>query len=158
MSESPDDLPTLHSLDEVAEWMARARHLYVRWSRGPGVDLAASSSVDELTGTPLPGLSANSLDVEPWWQDRPIRLWAARRLYDYCHLPRLRGEGVRPWLLRGREAARGPDNEPLVRDVEPLAWISRKVIDEATQEIEEQPGPWGPVRRRPWREGPDPSR
>ncbi|MEV5510834.1 DUF6098 family protein [Streptomyces orinoci] len=148
-SNAPDDLPTLRSLDELAAWMTRARHLYVRWSRGPGADLSASSSTDELTGTAMPGLSANCLDVESWWENRPVRLWAARRLYDYSHLPRLRGEGVRPWLLRGHEAARGPDNEPLVCDVEPLAWISQEVIDEATREIDGQPGPWGPVRRRP---------
>ncbi|MFD0381569.1 DUF6098 family protein [Streptomyces stramineus] len=141
------DLTTLHALDEVADRITRTRRLYVRWSLGPEADLSTASSRDELTGVPLPGLSASPLDVEPWWEDRPVRLWAARRLYDYCHLPRLRGGDVRPWLLRGRENGRGPDNEPLVRDVEPLAWIDPKVIDEATREIETQPGPWGPMRR-----------
>ncbi|MEW2505921.1 DUF6098 family protein [Amycolatopsis sp. NPDC047767] len=40
-----------------------------------------------------------------------MRLWLARRLYDYEHL---RGPGVRPWVLRGLEIARGPGNEPLI--------------------------------------------
>ncbi|MEU1377414.1 DUF6098 family protein [Streptomyces triculaminicus] len=149
MTNGPGDLATLHSLEEVADRIRRERRLYVRWSLGPGVDLSATSSRDELTGVPLPGLSASPLDVESWWEDRPLRIWAARRLYDYCHLPRTRSGHVRPWLLRGRECGRGPDNEPLVNDVEPLAWIDPRVIDEATREIERQPGPWGPVRRKP---------
>lgn len=140
-------LTTLHTLDEVAERVRRQNRLYVRWSLGPETDLRDKSSRDELTGVSLPGLSANSLDVEPWWRDRPVRIWVARRLYDYCHLPRHRGGGVRPWLLRGRENGRGPDNEPLVTHVEPLAWVDDAVIDEATGVIEEQPGPWGPVER-----------
>jgi hypothetical protein len=141
-------LPTLRTLDEVADRIRRHDQLYVRWSRGPGTDLRDVSSRDELTGVPLPGLSANSLDVESWWRDRSVRVWAARRLYDYCHLPRHRGADVRPWLLRGRESGRGPDNEPLVTEVEPLAWIDPAVIEEAVRVIEEQPGPWGPVERR----------
>ncbi|WP_419249020.1 DUF6098 family protein [Streptomyces canus] len=36
---------------------------------------------DELNGVSLPGLSANLLGVEEWWQDRPVRLRVARRLY-----------------------------------------------------------------------------
>ncbi|MFJ9041760.1 DUF6098 family protein [Streptomyces sp. NPDC102406] len=140
-------LTTLHTLDDVADEVRRQKHLYVRWSLGPETDLRVGSSRDELTGVPLPGLSANSLDVEPWWQERPVRIWVARRLYDYCHLPRHRGTGVRPWLLQGRECGRGPDNEPLVREVKPLAWIAPAAIDEAMRVIEEQPGPWGPVER-----------
>ncbi|MFC9816991.1 DUF6098 family protein [Streptomyces virginiae] len=38
----------------------------------------------------MPGLSASALDVEPWWGRRPPRLWTARRLYDYAHLPEAR--------------------------------------------------------------------
>lgn len=140
-------LTTLHTLDEVADEVRRRNDLYVRWSLGPETDLRGTASRDELTGVLLPGLSANSLDVESWWQDRPVRIWVARRLYDYCHLPRHRGNGVRPWLLHGRESGRGPDNEPLVDHVEPLAWIAAAVIEEAVGVIEEQPGPWGPMER-----------
>jgi len=62
---------------------------------------------------------------------------------------------VLPWLLRGQENGRGPDNEPLVTHIEPLAWIAAGVIEEAVRVIEEQPGPWGPVDRRkqPWPPG-----
>ncbi|MFI9150240.1 DUF6098 family protein [Streptomyces sp. NPDC053367] len=141
------DLPTFTSLDELTRLVTRRRGLYVRWSRGPHVDLSDVSSRDELTGVKLPGLSASPLDIEEWWGERPVRVWVARRLYDYCHLPQVRGGPTRPWILHGAESGRGPDNEPLVTDVEPLGWIAEQVIEEATRVITEQPGPWGPLDR-----------
>jgi hypothetical protein len=74
-------------------------------------------------------------------------MWAARRLYDYRHLQEQRGEGVRPWVLRGREVGRGPDNEPIVDDVEPVAWVADDVVLEATEVIESASEEWGPLRR-----------
>ncbi|MEV7157796.1 DUF6098 family protein [Streptomyces misionensis] len=142
-----DDLPTVSTLAEAAELVARHRGLYVRWSKGPGVDLRSASSIDELTGVPMPGLSANSLDVEEWWGDRSLQLWTARRLYDYAHLPHDKGPGVRPWVLTGREIARGPDNEPLVTEVEPLCWIADEVIEAARAEVSRQEREWGTLRR-----------
>ncbi|MFF5970675.1 DUF6098 family protein [Streptomyces sp. NPDC012769] len=141
-------MATIGSLEELTELMAARRGLYVRWSLGPDVDLAGTRSRDGLTGVELPGLSANALDVEEWWGDRSLRTWAARRLYDYSHLPRVRDGRVRPWLLRGREAGRGPDNEPLVRDVRPLGWVAEEVIAQAEREIARQTGAWGPLDRR----------
>ncbi|MGW3208431.1 DUF6098 family protein [Streptomyces sp. NPDC001135] len=142
-----EDLPVLSTLAEVARLVERHRGLYVRWSRGPGTDLADVSSTDDLTGVPMPGLSASPLDVEQWWEDRPVELWVARRLYDYAHLPHDKGPGVRPWVLRGRETARGPDNEPLVTDAEPLCWIADEVIDAARTEVTRQEREWGTLRR-----------
>src|SRR5215210_3618229 len=98
------EMPTLHSLDELGEVVGDGENLYVRWSRGPRDDEDATSC-DELTGVDLPGLSANPLQVEPWWEHRPQRTWLARRLYDYRHLARQRGAGVKPWVLEGREVA-----------------------------------------------------
>ncbi|MET9774091.1 DUF6098 family protein [Streptomyces sp. NPDC006367] len=144
---APEDLPVVRTLAGLADLVARRQCLYVRWSRGPRADLARTSSTDELTGVPMPGLSANPLDVEEWWGDRPVRVWAARRLHDYAHLPHEKGPGVRPWVLTGRETGRGPDNEPLVADVRPLCWIAPGVIDEARTEVARQERPWGPLRR-----------
>lgn len=144
---SPDRLPVLRTLGELAELMARGPHLYVRWSRGPEADRELSESRDALTGIRMSGLSANPLAVEPWWRGRPVELWVARRLYDYSHLPREKGQGVRPWVLRGREEGRGPDNEPLVQDVEPVGWIDEKVIEAAETAVIDQEGRWGPMRR-----------
>src|SRR5687767_5284118 len=116
-------LPTVSTLDEIVRLLEQdGDDLYVRWSLGPDTDLdgeSAATSRDALTGIELPGMSANSLRVEDWWGERPLRLWVARRLFDYQHLRDLRGPGVRAWILHGHECSRGPDNEPLVRDVEP---------------------------------------
>jgi hypothetical protein len=147
---------TVDGLDDlVALFEAQGgRDLYVRWSKGPAADLGpgmtgVGSSRDGLTGVLLPGLSANPLQVEPWWQDRSVRLWIARRLYDYRHLRDLRGPGVRPWVLRGAEVARGPDNEPLVTCHEALAWVGDAVLKEAEQLVDEQhSGEWGSMDRR----------
>ncbi|MGW7265144.1 DUF6098 family protein [Streptomyces sp. NPDC054842] len=142
------ELRVLESLEDVTRLVTRRRDLYVRWSRGPERDLPDVTSTDELTGVKLPGLSATPLDVEDWWGRRPVHVWVARRLYDYCHLPRVKDPRTRPWVLRGTETARGPDNEPLVTDVEPLGWIADHVIDEAHDIVTRQPGDWGPLDRR----------
>jgi hypothetical protein len=54
------ELPTVQTLTELTELARQHRGLYVRWSRGPEADAAGNSS-DDLTGVPLPGLSANPL-------------------------------------------------------------------------------------------------
>jgi hypothetical protein len=154
VSARDEELPTVGSLDELVSLVERSpesHHLYVRWSRGPGVDLAeqAGSSRDSLTGVPLPGLSVNSLAMESWWRDRPMRLWVARRLYDYRHLEGLRGPGTRPWVLVGDPCGRGPDNEPLVRCRRPVAWISETALRESQELVEAQGSEeWGPLDRR----------
>ncbi|MFD0378726.1 DUF6098 family protein [Streptomyces sp. NPDC127112] len=144
-------MPQVGSLDELTGLVANRTGVYVRWSLGPAADLPSVSSRDDLTGIAMPGLSASALDVEPWWGERSLRLWVARRLYDYAHLPRTKDRRVRPWLLLGTEVGRGPDNEPLVTGVRPVGWVHQAVIDEATREIEDQPGGWGPLDRTPRR-------
>lgn len=148
------ELPTIDDLAELAAALDAAQpgELYVRWSKGPEADNAngrAQSSHDDLTGVRLPGLSANPLRVEQWWRDRPIEVWLARRLHDYQHLSDQRGPAVRPWVLIGEEHGRGPDNEPLVRCLRPVAWISDKVLEEAQRIVEAQNSDeWGPLDRR----------
>jgi hypothetical protein len=139
------ELPVVRSLDELAELVGDRPHLYLRWSRDPSRDIHEVSR-DELTGIELPGLSASPLAVEPWWRDRPVWLWAARRLYDYEHLGR-RKPGAKPWLLSGRECGRGPDNEPLVDDVRPVAWVSEEVVREARAAIDRLGAEWGSLDR-----------
>jgi hypothetical protein len=149
---------TLHNLDELAALVEESdsgQRLYVRWSKGPDEDLAGGdeneqSSRDALTGVTLPGLSANPLRVEPWWDGRSVRLWVARRLFDYRHVRQLRGPGVRPWVLAGEERGRGPDNEPLVTCERPIAWISDAALEECERVVAEQGGSggWGSLDRR----------
>jgi hypothetical protein len=149
----PDEMsgmPTIASLDGLVHLAETDRRdLFVRWSRGPDVDLRnGQSSRDGLTGARMPGLSANPLRVESWWTGS-LRLWLARRLHDYRHLADLRGPGVRPWVLAGVEIERGPDNEPLVECHAPVAWIARRLIDEAELTVNaEQSAEWGPLDRR----------
>jgi hypothetical protein len=146
----------VRTLDELADvlkqWDGAADAgdcaLFVRWSKDAERDLGQPGSKDELTGVDLPGLSANPLAVEPWWQDRPLRTWVARRLYDYRHLAELRGPGTRPWVLAGREVGRGPDNEPLVHQCRLVAAVAPEVIDEAVRLVESIPAEhWGSLRR-----------
>jgi hypothetical protein len=146
-------LAELAALAEAAGPPA-GRDLYVRWSQGPAADLAAGggeqSSRDGLTGVLMPGLSANPLQVEPWWDGRPLRVWLARRLHDYRHLRELRGPGVRAWVLAGVERGRGPDNEPLVICREPLAWVEEPALAECERVLAEHGArdDWGPLDRR----------
>jgi hypothetical protein len=152
---APVRMWTIQSLDELAELLERSRdkeELFVRWSRGPDVDMDCNGggpvSRDALTGVLMPGLSANALSVEPWWGDRSVRLWVARRLYDYRHLRDLRGPGVRPWVLAGEECGRGPDNEPLVRLRRPIAWVSEDALRQCEHALDAQQSPeWGPLHR-----------
>lgn len=144
-------LPTVTSLAELVDLVERedGHDMYVRWSAGPDADEGlAQSSRDALTGAKLPGLSASPLRLEPWW-DRSLRLWLARRLYDYRHLRDQRGPDTRPWVLRGFEVARGPDNEPLVRCERALAWVADDVLHEAEDLVSQQNAEeWGPMDRR----------
>jgi hypothetical protein len=141
---SDADLPTLHTLDDLVGLLGDRDDLYLRWSDGPERDCPGASR-DELTDVPLPGLSASPLAVEPWWGGRSRRLWAARRLYDSEHLR----QGASAWVLTGTERGRGPDNEPLVHDVVPLAWVAPSVVDEAVGVIDRLPGGWGHLDRGP---------
>jgi hypothetical protein len=147
-------LPVAGDLAELAELLrhrCKDEELYVRWSEGPSVDLGDDKrprSHDELTGVSLPGLSANSLRVEPWWGDRPVEVWLARRLYDYQHLGEQRGPGVRPWVLAGSEQGRGPDNEPLATCRRPVAWVADELLEEAERIVAAQgTEDWGPLDR-----------
>lgn len=141
------ELPTIASLDEVADLARDNPGLFVRWSEGPEADLRNHRSFDDLTRTELAGLSANSLAVEPWWNG-PEDLWIARRIYDYLHIRRRRPARVRPWIMEGEEVGRGPDNEPLVHCRQPIAWVAEEVVEESVRMIEEAGGEWGPLDRQ----------
>lgn len=138
-------METIRSLRALAQLVGDEEDLYVRWSAGPEADLTGRSR-DELTGVELPGLSVSALSIEPWWGDRPKELWVARRLYDYRHLE-YRRDYAKPWILVGRECGRGPDNEPLVVCMRPLAWVAEEVVEDAAAKVEGMSGAWGPLDR-----------
>ncbi|MEV6795283.1 DUF6098 family protein [Streptomyces sp. NPDC051320] len=58
-----------------------------------------------------------------------------------------RAGDIRPWTLYGEDVPRGPDKEPLVREVRPVGWIGLAVIDDAAREVMRQRRSWGPMRR-----------
>ncbi len=141
-----DEPGTVGSVEELARLVGDRRDLYLRWSRGPEAD-AGHRSRDALTGVELPGLSVNALAVEPWWGARSREVWVARRLYDYQHLQHRGGRRRSAWVFTGRECGRGPDNEPLIDQAEPVARVDRAVVDEARQIIETLADDWGSLAR-----------
>lgn len=118
------------SLTELERLVSEVSGVHVRYSEGPDAD-RDRHSIDTESGLELPGLSVNPLDVEPWWT-RPRRDWLSRQLCQYRHLSE-KNPKRRAWLLRGQTVARGPDNEPLLADVHPIAFLSESVMDEAEQ-------------------------
>lgn len=119
-------MPTLHRLEELIDLLEHDTRVYLRYSPGPEAD-AAHSSKDHESGLLMPGLSANPLWPPRWWT-RPAEDWVARRVCQYL---RELHEGARPWVLTGREVDFGPDNEPLLADVEPIAWVADDLLREA---------------------------
>lgn len=127
------DVPSspLRHISRLAELAAVVRAcpgLHVRYSAGPDDD-ARRFSIDAESGLELPGLSVNPLDAEEWWT-RPLEDWLARQLSQYRHLAE-RDPDRMAWILRGELCGRGPDCEPLLRDVEPVALLTDELLTEA---------------------------
>lgn len=120
------DMIMVHRIDELVELVDDLGLVYLRFSAGPVAD-AIGRSTDGASGVPLPGLSVNRLTPEPWWP-RPTREWLARQICQYTHLA---GGDRYAWVLTGAEAGRGPDGEPLVDEIVPVAVLDRTVLDEA---------------------------
>lgn len=122
---------TVYTLAELAELLATEKPLYVRYSPGPEAD-AEQPSTDHESGLRLPGIAANSLTPPRWWT-LPAQDWLARRV---CQYVREVHEGARPWVLTGREVDFGPDNEPLLDDFRPIAWLAPALLREARERYE----------------------
>jgi hypothetical protein len=128
-----ESIPTIKSLDELERLVAPDR--YLRVSSGPDED-EGSTSKDYESGLELPGLSVNPLAPEAWWT-RPLNEWLARQLCNYVHLAE-ETQDRHAWVLAGEVVARGPDNEPVVAEFRPIAWIADDVLDEAKELYEER--------------------
>ena len=127
-------LPVVDSLDELSRLIKP--DVYVRFSKGPDDDRGTTSR-DYESGLDLPGLSVNPLQPEVWWE-RPLQDWLARQICNYVHIQEDSDDERRAWVLSGDVAARGPDNEPIVADFQPLAWLSDTVIKEAKERYAER--------------------
>lgn len=117
---------TVDGLTQLAEITRLGRRVYLRYSHGPEAD-ALHPSTDHESGLRMPGLSANPLAVPRWWS-LDTRDWLARRVCQYL---REVEEGARPWILYGEPVDFGPDNEPLLVDITPIAWLSADLVAEA---------------------------
>lgn len=121
-------LRQLMHLSQLAAVVRACPGLHVRYSAGPEDD-AHRNSIDTESGLELPGLSVNPLDAEEWWT-RPLEDWLARQLSQYRHLAEKDHDRM-AWILRGEICGRGPDCEPLLRAVEPVAALSEGLLEEA---------------------------
>lgn len=120
----------LETLDELVGLVRSRPGLHVRYSAGPESD-RDGGSIDTESGLELPGLSVNPLDAEGWWT-RPLADWLARQVCQYRHLSEKNPERF-AWVLTGRQVGRGPDSEPLLADVEPVARLSDDLLGEAEE-------------------------
>lgn len=125
-----DGLPVVRDLRALAALVADPLPLYLRYSEGPGKD-ASIVSKDYESGLELPGLSATPLTPEPWWT-RPVEDWLARQVRKYASLAEEDSDRY-GWALHGRVVARGPDHEPLLDRIEPVARLTGAVMDEALE-------------------------
>lgn len=117
----------LESLDDLADTVREHGRAYVRYSEGPERD--AGGSVDTESGLTLPGLSVNPLHAEAWWT-RPFEDWLARQVCQYGELSEKNPDRF-AWVLTGVEVGRGPDCEPLLREVSPIARLDDQLLEEA---------------------------
>jgi len=128
-------LAVIGSFEDLVDLVEKEPDLYLRYSRGPEADAEAGPSRDYEADVDLPGLSVTTIGPEPWWP-RPIEDWVARRVCKYAELGAERDRY--PWLLRGRVVGYGPDHEPLVVDVEPVARIGDEALEEAQRRYQER--------------------
>jgi len=118
---------SVSSLRGLADRVLDLGRVYVRYSEGPERD--DRPSIDTESELELPGLSVNPLHAEPWWT-RPFEDWLARQICQYQQLQEKNPDRF-AWVLQGVEVGRGPDCEPLLRDVRPVAPLDASVLSEA---------------------------
>lgn len=128
------ELDSLDSLASIARLVREHPAACVRYGADPR-DQRDVGSVDTESGLRLPGLSVNPFGAEEWWS-RPLADWIARQLCQYRHLAEESDDDRRAWVLTGRQVGRGPDCEPLLDDVEVLAVLDRRALDEAEDRYE----------------------
>jgi low affinity Fe/Cu permease len=129
-----DTVPVIGSLADLVALVDSEDNLYLRYSEGPEAD-KNTSSTDFESGLQLPGLAVSVLDPQPWWS-RPLVDWVARQVCKYRDLAE-EAPHRHAWVLTGREAARGPDHEPLLTDIQPVAVLADQVVSESVRHYNE---------------------
>jgi Family of unknown function (DUF6098) len=118
---------TITALDQLAELVERtARDPYVRFAR---VEDVAEPSVDHVSGLTLPGVAVNPLRPPGWWTGRTTADWVARQIGTYSHLQQADPRRL-CWVVHGDVIDRGPDNEPLLTNVEVVGVVASELVAE----------------------------
>ncbi|MFC7375908.1 DUF6098 family protein [Brachybacterium sp. GCM10030267] len=128
------EMRRIGSLDELEAELRENPELFLRYSEGPDAD-REGGSMDSESGLEMPGLSVNPMHPESWWT-RPVTDWLARQLCQYKDLAEKNPERF-AWVLRGERVGNGPDCEPLMTNVEPIARLEPSVLEEAERVYEE---------------------
>jgi Family of unknown function (DUF6098) len=127
---------TITTLDELAELVEQTdRDLYIRFAREGEVD---TRSVDYESGLTLPGVAVNPLRPPGWWSGRSTTEWVARQVGTYSHLQDADPDRL-GWIVQGEVTDRGPDNEPLLTDVQVIGLVASKLITECVNNDGEAP-------------------
>lgn len=110
------------------------KHLFVRYSHGPKADSAGDwTSMNHGSGQNEGGLSVNNLtDYKYGLHAHGDPNYVAQQLREYDFL-RQDDERNKPYLVHGDIAGQGGDNEPVIRNVKPLAFVHPDAIEEARQ-------------------------
>lgn len=122
-------MKTVRGMDELVALVeglrVEGKRAFVRWSKSPVADCRRGASTNWQTGRDEAGLSCNPLTPESWWlaNGRTAAGWVEMQVRDYSYM-RFQNPGARAWVLTGTEVGRGSDNEPLVADAAPVAWIA----------------------------------
>lgn len=127
-AEEDFELEPLRTMYRLEASLRKFPELYLRCSEGPGAD-ARSARVDAESGLELPGLPVHPLQPESWWH-RPVADWLARQL-SRCLEACESDPTCYPWVLTGHVAGRGPDCEPLIANVAPVARLAPELLEEA---------------------------
>lgn len=133
MADDHNSLPTLDFAGVVKQVLERPE-TFLRYSAGPDADAREGPSRDFEADVELPGWSVTTIAPEPWWT-RPAEDWIARRICKYAELGD--EEGRRPWLLTGTVVGRGPDHEPVIVDIRPVAWVGDDAVAEAQRRYQQ---------------------
>lgn len=123
------ELPMVTSLRALAELLDGGETVYLRYSKGPERDAESEASRDYEADVLMPGVSVCAIVPESWWP-RPAEEWIARRVRQYADLA---DDERFPWLLTGRQVGTGPDHEPLIADIRPIARLDERVLREAAE-------------------------
>lgn len=139
----PHRLRLLLTLHDGVELLAEpGPPLFLRWSSNIAMDLDLQTSLDELTGVELPGLSVQALAAEPWWGDRPRDLWWARKLGGTRPPVDRHGPAVRPWVISGKVVGTGPDGDQLLVNSDFVATVTDAMMDQAATMLESLSHRW----------------